>query len=216
MIINRIISFSLRQIDPKKFSEYTSKTEIGHKKDILEYLQSFEDCAFTSEPVRDIITNEIVRDADNAKTDGKFTWYWSEIYHFEKYNIRLKDEFIKHVLYSKNIIMNNISLSFRISVNETAEKIISCMNNRYEIYKRTATTYFMSGNIIEIYSNDDYDKPLSDNDEDSYLYYRTYMDFFPTGESTLISQIALAKNIKHFFDVLGWKSEIISEFEMLI
>lgn len=112
--------------------------------------------------------------------------------------------------------MSNISLSFRISANEIAENIISFMNNKYKIYKRTATTYIMLGNIIEIYSNNDYDKILSADDEDGYLYYRTYMDFYPIDEVTLTSQISLAKNVKHFFDILGWKSEIIAEFEMLI
>lgn len=112
--------------------------------------------------------------------------------------------------------MSNISLSFRVSVNETAEKIISSMDNRYEIYKRTARTYFMSGNLIEIYSNNYYDKILSDDDEYGYLYYRTHMDFYPIDEVTLISQISLANNIKQFFDTLFWKSEIIAEFEMYI
>ncbi|MDE6730642.1 MAG: hypothetical protein K2J71_07695 [Oscillospiraceae bacterium] len=102
IVINRIVTCSLRKIKPENFLNYTSKSEIKYKREILEYLQSFEDCAFTSEPVYDILTKESVRDADNAKTDGLFTWYWSEIYHFDKYNLCLKDEFVKHVLRSKN------------------------------------------------------------------------------------------------------------------
>lgn len=103
IVINRIANCSLRKIKPGELDKFTSKSEIQHKKEILEYLTSYEDCAFTSEPVFDLVTKKKVRDADNAKTDGVYTWYWSEIYHFDKYNLCLKDEFINHVLKSINL-----------------------------------------------------------------------------------------------------------------
>ncbi len=71
--------------------------EVKNKDVILRYLKKFDDCAFTSQPVYDVGTGEMVSDADNGKTDGVYTWYHSEIYYFEKYNIKLKSDFIQYL-----------------------------------------------------------------------------------------------------------------------
>ncbi len=68
------------------------------KNALLLFMKSFEWCAFTSAPVIDRITGEKVFDADNARSDGKYQWYESDIYHLEKYNLKLNDDFIQHVL----------------------------------------------------------------------------------------------------------------------
>ncbi|MDE6779920.1 MAG: hypothetical protein K2J40_00465 [Ruminococcus sp.] len=98
---------------------------------------------------------------------------------------------------------------FRITVDETPENIISLMEKNYDIKKCSAKTYFIAGNIAEIYLNEDYNKDLTDS-EDGWLYYNTNMDFFPTDDTiTSASEKALAVNIKSFFDNMGLKSEII-------
>lgn len=100
---------------------------------------------------------------------------------------------------------------FRITVDETPENIISLMENKYDIKKYSEKIYFISGNVAEIYSNEDYDKNLTES-KDGWLYYNTNMDFFPIDkEITGTSEKALAENIKSFFDSLGLKSEIISK-----
>ena len=81
-----------------EFKSFTSSTPITGKEKILSYMKSFLPSAYTSEPVSDRITGKIVADADNQKTDGEFVWYVSWIYHFEKYNIKLSDEFVQYVL----------------------------------------------------------------------------------------------------------------------
>lgn len=68
------------------------------KERILSWLKRFEAWAFTSAPVVDVFTGETVADADNGYTDGKYTWYESEIYYFEKYNLKLRRDFIEHIV----------------------------------------------------------------------------------------------------------------------
>lgn len=75
-----------------------TRTEIQDKNKILKYLKSFDDVAFTSAPAIDKFTSIQVLDADNAKTDTEYIWNYSDIYHFEKYDLKLSDDFINHVL----------------------------------------------------------------------------------------------------------------------
>lgn len=72
---------------------------INQKSQILKYLKSFsEPYAFTSQPVIDVFTNEEFEYVDNGFSDGVYVWYKSQIYHFEKYNLKLNDDFIEYVL----------------------------------------------------------------------------------------------------------------------
>lgn len=119
------------------------------------------------------------------------------------------EELLKMII-SGEFVWGGMNINqFRITVDETPEKIISLMEKKYDIKKYSARAYFIAGNIAEIYFNEDYDKDLTDS-EDGWLYYNTNMDFFPTDkEVTDVSEKALAENIKSFFDGLGLKSEII-------
>ena len=93
-----LLSKPIRKMTIEEFeSNLVSYTE-PVKKIVLRYLKSFEQCSFTSEPVRDVYSKEIVASADNARSDGVYRWYNSEIYHFEKYNLKINDDFIQYVL----------------------------------------------------------------------------------------------------------------------
>lgn len=96
IVIKRISKFS-RTMSKEEFDKNITKNPVDDKYKILEYLKRFDDWAFTSQPVYDIYSGEKVSDADNAKTDGVYTWYQSEIYYFEKYNLHLNDEFIHYI-----------------------------------------------------------------------------------------------------------------------
>ncbi len=62
-------------------------------------MKSFsEPSAYTSQPIIDRFTNRELDEINNAFLDGIYTWYATEIYHFEKYNLKLNDEFIEYVL----------------------------------------------------------------------------------------------------------------------
>lgn len=96
MIIKRISNYK-HTMGKEEFNKITAETPVDNKHKILAYLKRFDDCAFTSQPVYDIYGGEQVFDADNAKTDGVYTWYQSEIYHFEKYDLQLNDDFIHYL-----------------------------------------------------------------------------------------------------------------------
>lgn len=74
--------------------EYESKD----KEKILSYFKKYEPVAFTSEPLVDMFSDKQIKDADNCYTDGFFTWYDSDIYYFEHYNLKLDEKFIKKIL----------------------------------------------------------------------------------------------------------------------
>lgn len=80
--------------DQKSISAKYDKDE---KATVLSYLKKFEAASFTSAPVVDAFTNEIVADADNGYTDGEYTWYESEVYYFDKYDLKLDKDFIEHI-----------------------------------------------------------------------------------------------------------------------
>lgn len=88
----------IEKMTEDEFAMIIGKTPIPEKQIVLSYLRSYPWCSFTSEPGRDRITSQKICEADNARTDGEYRWYESEIYHFEKYNLRLNDDFIKHIL----------------------------------------------------------------------------------------------------------------------
>lgn len=69
------------------------------KKQILFYLRNFKPSLFTSQPVIDAFTGKVVSGADNGYFDGRFLWYESEVFYFEKYNLALTNEFTEYVLH---------------------------------------------------------------------------------------------------------------------
>lgn len=89
---------TIKKMSIDDFNNSISENPHSQKSIILEYMRKFDPCAFTSAPVYDKLTGEMVFDANNAHSDGTFTWYESEIYHFEKYNLKLNDDFIQHIL----------------------------------------------------------------------------------------------------------------------
>lgn len=93
-----IFDRSIQELSKDELERVTGKTPIDGKEKILAYLKQFPECAFTSAPVKDAFTGNIVYGANNARTDGVFQWSESEIYHFEQYNLKLNNDFIQNVL----------------------------------------------------------------------------------------------------------------------
>ena len=93
-----IFDKSIKALKRDELLKLTGKHSIANKNIILSYMKKFPECAFTSAPVKDAFTGDTVYDANNARTDGVYQWYESEIYHFEKYNLKLNDDFIEYVL----------------------------------------------------------------------------------------------------------------------
>lgn len=95
--ISNVREFS-GEVDHNSIKEMISEKEIERKEDILKYLKSFEpDCA-AGMSLTDEITGESINTGVSGYEDGTFFWDTRHIYHFEKYNLSLNDDFINHVL----------------------------------------------------------------------------------------------------------------------
>ena len=71
---------------------------IENKAAILNYLQSFKPCLFTSGRVFDKRLNTHIQQlCNNSYTDGKYLWSAEDVYCFEKYNMPLCADFIKRI-----------------------------------------------------------------------------------------------------------------------
>lgn len=93
-----IVDYDIDDLGKDELRKKFLSCSITDKDKILNYMKSFQPILFTSAPVTDVFTNVEVKVADNGYTDNEYTWYESEIYYFEKYNLKLNDDFIEYVL----------------------------------------------------------------------------------------------------------------------
>ena len=88
-----VIDLDLKNID------YTDATiAIPQKESIIAYLRNGAIEAAAAGRARDVFTGERIPEEWVTLTDGIYEWDTSLIYHFDKYNIRLPDEFLRHIL----------------------------------------------------------------------------------------------------------------------
>ena len=66
-----------------------------NKEQILKHLKSFKVHAVAPGIMRDCITKERIPGALCSYNDGEFYWRSDMIYYFERYNIKLCDEFLE-------------------------------------------------------------------------------------------------------------------------
>lgn len=78
----------------------TKKLSPQTKQAVLKYLRSFNSVAIAAGYPEDIVTGEMVMIPYYAYRDGEFCWNSSDIYHLEKYDIELNQEFVDKVLSS--------------------------------------------------------------------------------------------------------------------
>ena len=84
----------------RPIKELIQDRAVDDKDKILEYLKAFEpDCAAGMSLV-DEVTGEIIDTGVNGYEDGQYYWDTRHIYHFEKYNLKLDNDFIAYVLNS--------------------------------------------------------------------------------------------------------------------
>ncbi len=83
------------QKNPADF-EVASYSEMEKKK-LIEYMSSFELFAVAG-LIYDCVLGEQLGDENIGYTDGKYLWTSQDIYHIEKYNAAVTDEFLKIAL----------------------------------------------------------------------------------------------------------------------
>lgn len=93
-----ITDFRVRDMVNMPVKDIREKYSDADKKRVMGYFGKFDASLFTSAPVIDVFTGEQVADANNGFSDGEYTWYASEVYHFEHYGMKLRTEFLEYVL----------------------------------------------------------------------------------------------------------------------
>lgn len=83
--------------------EMIQEKPIKEKEIILAYLKKWDTGIRALKYLRDEITGEFTNEDFAYYCDGKYDWCTDVIYHFEKYNIKLEDDFIKYVLSLKTV-----------------------------------------------------------------------------------------------------------------
>ena len=71
---------------------------VAEKQTILEYLKNGRKGATAAGFATDVITGERIPGEFCCFSDGKYGWRSDTIYYFEKYNLKLNDDFINDVL----------------------------------------------------------------------------------------------------------------------
>ena len=77
---------------------HISETPIPEKEQILHYLKSFPADGIVCSTLYDHVEDVLYSPAVYTHFDGTYYWDDEETYHFEKYNMKLNEDFIKWVL----------------------------------------------------------------------------------------------------------------------
>lgn len=104
MLGKKILSTFIHKATKIKYVRKDENTFLGveeilEKQLILDYLTAFRPNLTTTGRVFDYVKNVVVEDRiDSGYYDGKYYWDETDIYHLEKYNMPINQEFIEYVL----------------------------------------------------------------------------------------------------------------------
>lgn len=73
--------------------------DIPNKSRILQYLRSCKVIAAAPGRMRDVFSDKPIQGEMLVYSDGTYYWNTEAIYYFEKYNMKLPDEFINRILH---------------------------------------------------------------------------------------------------------------------
>lgn len=82
----------------RNLAENISDTGIEYKGKIIDYMKNGRDYGVRCSSIYDYIEDCSKLKTIKRYTDGIYIWNDEEIYHFEKYNIALNEDFINHVI----------------------------------------------------------------------------------------------------------------------
>ena len=81
-----------------KLADLISETPIDHKAEIVNYRNDGEVGLACSALSRDVLTGERLKIRKQTRHDDVYEWNESLAYYVERYNVRLPQEFVDHVL----------------------------------------------------------------------------------------------------------------------
>lgn len=92
------INADVSKKNKEDFLKLCTENEIANKNDVLKYMKSVKIDAYSTDYVFDVVTTKKTTIDEVIYSDGEYLWSSSWIYYFEKYNLKLNDDFIEHVL----------------------------------------------------------------------------------------------------------------------
>ena len=96
--IKWLVDISEFQSEGLPIAELVTDTPIPNKEKVLSYMRNAEELAAATGIAKDAFTGEIIPEEWLAWGDGRYSWDTRILYHFEKYNLRLPDDFIDYIL----------------------------------------------------------------------------------------------------------------------
>ena len=84
-------------LNKQSMKDLISDTSIKEKEIVLKHLKSGTMEAVYFSYAKDVLTGGFIGE-QIMYNDGKYRWFTDTIYYFEKYNVKLPDDFIEHVL----------------------------------------------------------------------------------------------------------------------
>lgn len=84
--------------DSPRIIDNISDVPIENKNIVLLYLKSHKPKAASPQIIKDVISGEEISEQLTCTDDGKYAWRSDVVYYFEKYNLLLTNDFIKHAL----------------------------------------------------------------------------------------------------------------------
>lgn len=76
---------------------HSTPAAIPEKNKVLHYMKNCKVIAAAPGRMRDVFSNTSIPGEMLAYSDGTYYWSTEAIYYFDKYNLQLPDDFIKHI-----------------------------------------------------------------------------------------------------------------------
>jgi hypothetical protein len=92
-----VVKYSIRNIKtPEDLNNVISSSPVKNRNKILAFLKSAEDGVIGFTALKDPVTKRVYSTGLICYEKDGYSWNNGVVYLFEKYNIKLNDEFLKH------------------------------------------------------------------------------------------------------------------------
>ena len=85
--------------------DFISDEPIPHKDVIVAYLRTGELGSVMIGTMRDVFTGELTGISDHDRSDGEYEWDEGLAYYVDRYNLRLPQDFVDHILERSGVLV---------------------------------------------------------------------------------------------------------------
>lgn len=100
-----IVIGKIKELYPQEnvpsIKELIGEAQIKDKEKVLRHLKESDKISFASGKATDLVSGNEIDGELCCYSDGTYAWRSDTVYYFEKYNTKLPNEFIEHVLNQK-------------------------------------------------------------------------------------------------------------------